>query len=214
MRPLSIEKNDLNVIEYRTSKKAFNKYRAIYFGFVSVYGYLVLKDTQDLPNFLGGSGDISNWFKDYPYREVSTDVKTYMVFTMGYHVSNLILLAAKERKVDFVEMMFHHIVTVFLFGGSFMINFVPIGAVVAFLHDTADFICAVLKISAETEYDNMTKVSFVVLMTTWVYTRLLVFPYLILSHEHSHLDEETLFFHYILQFACYALDLLHFVWFV
>lgn len=192
---------------------AFNLYRAIYFGIVSVYGYIVLKDTVDLPVYLGGIGDQQNWFVDYPYRETSIDVKTYMVFTMGYHVSNTILCLLEERKGDFVEMMFHHIVTIFLFGGSFVTNFIGIGSVVAFLHDTADFVCGILKMSAETDYDNVTRVSFVILMLSWIWTRLLVFPYLIMTHEHSNLSEEIMFFHKTLQFACYSLDFLHFVWF-
>lgn len=76
---------------------AFNLYRAIYFGSVSVMGYLALKDSPDLPYYFGGKGSIDNWFKGYPYQETSTAAKNYLIFTMGYHISNNILCLIEER---------------------------------------------------------------------------------------------------------------------
>lgn len=97
MVPLCKEKKDQKMIEFRAAKMAFNLYRTIYFTIATYYGYVVMKDTIDLPPSLGGTGDINNWFVDYPYRETSIDVKTYQVFTMGYHVSNTILILCEKR---------------------------------------------------------------------------------------------------------------------
>lgn len=95
-------------------------------------------------------------------------------------------------------MMFHHLVTVFLFGGSIYLNFIGIGSVVAYIHDVSDFVCGVLKIFAETKYDNATRISYVVLMLLWIYTRLIFFPLAVYFHDYSSLQGDALTFHYIL----------------
>lgn len=39
---------------------------------------------------------------------------------------------------DYMEMMLHHIVTMFLYGFSYLVNMTLGGAVVMYLHDIAD----------------------------------------------------------------------------
>lgn len=87
--------------------------------------------------------------------------------------------------------MFHHVVAVFLFGGSFAMNFIGIASVVAYLHDISDAFCAYLKIAVETEYDWCTRILFVTLMVSWVYTRLVLLPYITYTHDHSHISEDA-----------------------
>jgi hypothetical protein len=58
--------------------------------------------------------------------------------TMGYHIGSILNHCfANEKSNDFLEMMLHHLCTIYLYGFSYMTNTL-IGAVVALIHDLPD----------------------------------------------------------------------------
>ena len=65
-------------------------------------------------------------------------MKWYYLTSIGYHFAQLLLHAVKTRNSDFVEMGLHHIITVYLIIGSYLINCWECGAVIAFIHDISD----------------------------------------------------------------------------
>ena len=67
-------------------------------------------------------------------------------------------------------MMFHHIVTAYLYAFSYMTNTL-IGAVVAFLHDATDLFICFTRVWAETECARVTAYSFIVAQVMWFYMR-------------------------------------------
>ena len=67
-------------------------------------------------------------------------------------------------------MMFHHLVTAYLYGFSYMTN-TMIGAVVAFLHDFTDIFVSWTRIWAETDYKRVTAYSFLFAQVVWSYMR-------------------------------------------
>jgi hypothetical protein len=86
-----------------------------------------------------------------------------------------------ERRNDFVEMALHHGVTVYLFGFSYMGNFI-IGGPVTFLHNWGDICMCWSRMWGETKYYNSIAIySFIVLQFVWIYTRIYVFGKLILA---------------------------------
>ena len=91
---------------------------------------------------------------------------------MGYHFGGLLnhFFAAK-RSNDYVEMMFHHLVTAYLYGFSYMSN-TMIGPIVAFIHDITDIFVAFTRIFAESDYKRLTAYSFILGQFAWVYFRL------------------------------------------
>lgn len=56
-------------------------YKAIYFIFATAWGYIALKDTDYLPNYLGGSGEVSNNSRDFPYPKHAPHLKMYLLVT-------------------------------------------------------------------------------------------------------------------------------------
>ena len=66
--------------------------------------------------------------------------------------------------------MFHHLVTAYLYGFSYMTN-TMIGAVVAFLHDFTDIFVSWTRIWAETDYKRVTAYSFLFAQVVWSYMR-------------------------------------------
>lgn len=80
---------------------------------------------------------------------------------MGYHMGGLInQVLFKRKQNDFMEMMFHHIVTMYLFIFGYMAN-IRTGAVVSFLHDITDVTVSWTRVWAETRHKAVAAVSFV-----------------------------------------------------
>lgn len=134
---------------------------------------------------------------------------------MGYNVSSLLGHAfAKKKQNDYIEMMLHHLLTIYLYTFSYMTNTL-IGAVVAFIHNMADVIIAFSRITAETEYKNLCAASFTFNQVVWCYSRLIIFPYIIYV---STVDMEAYSRSPYVQptFGCMmaCLVVMHYYWFV
>ena len=95
---------------------------------------------------------------------------------MGYHVGGLLSHFFTTRKNDFVEMGFHHIVALYLFGGCYLFNAWNCGSVIALLHDIADITTSVTKMLTETSNKNVLGATFVLHMFIWFYTRNWLLP--------------------------------------
>ena len=97
-----------------------------------------MKDSNFLPRSLFGSGDLSHVHDNYPLVKWPAGLKTYYLATMGYHLHMLIHHSLDNVRHDYMEMMLHHIVTMFLYGFSYLVNTTLGGAVIMYLHDIAD----------------------------------------------------------------------------
>ena len=78
-----------------------------------------------------------------------------------------------------MEMMLHHLITLFLCAFSYMLNMTLVGAIVMFLHDIADIPTQFVRCFSETTKFKTTICSVVGMIVTWFYTRIIVFPYCI-----------------------------------
>ena len=88
------------------------------------------------------------------------------------------------KRSDYVKMYFHHIVTLLLILGSFHIGARQIGLYVMILHDSSDIIVDLLKLSNYLGLDSsigiyMVETMFGLNFLTWNYTRLYLFPKII-----------------------------------
>ena len=118
-------KEQKNIVERdaRSDQAGQLIYNLIFYTFTTAWGYHILKDTDYMPWAIGGTGDIANWSKDFPYQKHTPGLKQYFLFTMGHHVGTLVSHFFTSRRNDFFEMGLHHMVTLYLFGGSFLFNF-------------------------------------------------------------------------------------------
>lgn len=62
----------------------------LFFAFAVSFGYYVNKDTVFTSAFLGGSGDDSKIWENYPEMQKPRLYKEYYLILMGYHVSQTI----------------------------------------------------------------------------------------------------------------------------
>ena len=115
-----------------------------------------------MPTYLGGPGTFYDSMDEHPYANHAPQLKEYMLILTGYHAGSLIALLLKNTRTnDFVEMGLHHVVTMYLFGGSYLYNILQTGSAIAFLHDLADITTAIAKLLAESKYKNLAGAYFI-----------------------------------------------------
>jgi hypothetical protein len=85
---------------------------------------------------------------------------------------------AKEKANDYVEMVLHHIVTVYLFAFSHFTNTI-VGGLVLLIHDSGDICIGFSRIFSETHNVLAVKIFFSSNCFIFAYTRLLIFPYVV-----------------------------------
>jgi len=98
---------------------------------------------------------------------------------MGYHLHMLLHHMTDHVRHDYMEMMLHHLVTMFLYGFSYLTNMTLPGAVVMYLHDIADVFTQYVRCFCETTFEKITLVSVLGMTISWFYTRIIVFPIVI-----------------------------------
>mmetsp|Transcript_4972 Transcript_4972/g.10893 ORF Transcript_4972/g.10893 Transcript_4972/m.10893 type:complete len:320 (-) Transcript_4972:287-1246(-) len=159
-------------------------FKAVWFGSFSLYTYyIVLKDASWFPPILGGSGDSKNcWSEGYPFQLISEEFRFYYCLATGYHASELLFQLAFERdRPDLAEMLLHHMTTLFLLVFSYMMNFARVGSLVLFVHDVSDVPTYLAKIFVDSKYKVMTFLCLLMMLASWGYLRLYVFPMYIIN---------------------------------
>ncbi|KDN47483.1 hypothetical protein RSAG8_03623, partial [Rhizoctonia solani AG-8 WAC10335] len=128
--------------ESKLDRFAEQGYAVLYFG---IFGSLGLFVMSQMPTW---------WFKtehfwlEYPHWKMTPLMKSYYLLQASYWIQQLLVLALgleKPRK-DFVELIIHHIVTIYLIGSSYIVNLTWIGNAVFITMDVSDVFLALSKI--------------------------------------------------------------------
>jgi len=110
-----------------------------------------MKDSPVLPNFLGGNGSFDGIFVGMPYQKQVPYFLEFSLIMMGYFIEDFIYHNCfKERTSDFWEMNFHHLLTLTLYGGMILQNFIRVGIVIAWLHSAADILTSGSRVLSQT----------------------------------------------------------------
>ncbi|KAF5393783.1 hypothetical protein D9757_000071 [Collybiopsis confluens] len=113
---------------------------------------------------------------DYPHVVLPGPVKIYYLTQLAFYLHQILILNAEARRKDHVQMMTHHIITVFLLWGSYYYNVTRIGCLVTVLMDTCDIFLPLAKML---RYLNLPKIfpdlTFGVFMVSWFITRHVLF---------------------------------------
>jgi len=98
------------------------------------------------------------------------------MFTLGWHVEGFVkMLLLDSIGPNIVEMSLHHIVTVYLIGGAYLVNFVNIGASIILIHDSTDVLVTATRGLIETKFKKMLYTSTFICLSCWIYGRLYMF---------------------------------------
>lgn len=209
----------------RVDRFAFCLFKLCYFVFIVSWGYRVLSDTDFLPPELGGKAgsSIANTFRPDPpsYRNelvLDEQLMAYYMCQLAYHSHSLMFQFYLSSRNDLLEMLLHHIVTIFLILFSFLSNYTKIGLIIGFIHDIADISSYAVKCFADSAYKKTTAVIFLSVLASWGYTRLYVFPfvtikYLIVDCWHPKMNEVDISLIWFCIIMLVILQVLHCYWY-
>lgn len=174
------EQIDLDVREQRSEKGVTNIFKGLFYIYAASFGYYMLKDSYILPSILGGSGSFREHFRNYPYWDHPPHYTTFYMSCLGFFFYELVAHIVEEdwSKGNFMEMLLHHFVTIYLMLFSFFGNYF-IGAPVLLIHNSSDILVCICRALNETKYNKIAGVIFLAAFGTWVYMRCFVYPTLI-----------------------------------
>ena len=203
--------------EARAERMIKSLFKGIYFTFVVGFGYYIAKDSYFFPSSLGGHGDLETVMNDLPFFNLEGIfyLKEYFMIQLGYHFHSLIVHICSPIRNDFMEMLLHHTMTVMLVSLSYLMNYLPMSLLILFSHDVSDAFVCYSRFFVDTDYTNCSLGSYIGLMTTWVYTRLIIFPFdLIRMSCYTNPMIHEMHGIGILGAMIHALAVLHFYWFI
>ncbi|MEY3084989.1 MAG: hypothetical protein RL037_1169 [Bacteroidota bacterium] len=68
----------------RVEKASLLVFKMVFYTLSSGWGYLLYRDSEMMPSWLGGDGDVLNLFKNYPYATQHPGLLLYSLVQMGY----------------------------------------------------------------------------------------------------------------------------------
>jgi hypothetical protein len=171
------EQVDPEIRKTRSIKGVKNIYKGFYNLGVSIFAYIVLRETYIVPPLLGGNDSFYEHFNTFPYWEHPKYYSEFYLTCMGYNVSSLLmeLFYEPKNKSDYLETVLHHLVTVFLIVFSYVTN-MYIGAPILFVHNSSDTLNCFSRVMNETKYFAKAYLIFFPSILIWVYMRCLTFP--------------------------------------
>jgi len=182
MRPFIKEQKDTVLRDLKCIKAVNYIYKCCFYTFATVWAYKVMLNSHYFPTLLGGNcKSFPEAFKGYPYIDRSSypELKTYYLFTFGYHFSTVLTLIYTPKRREFFEMGLHHMMVVYLYFGGYFINVLEPASVFIMMHDIADIPLSFTKIFADSNYKHISIISFMFTMIVWFWTRNFVMPIVI-----------------------------------
>lgn len=166
-----------------------------------------------MPPSLLGSGNLNDIETKFPNYEWPSTLKYYYLSTMGFHLFSFVQHGLSLARNDYMEMMLHHGATVLLYGLSYYCNRVESGAIIMFLHDWADIPTGFTRCFSETTFTNLSILNAVLMLVSWLYTRLIIFPQVIYATSLDTFEGRDNTFQYFTTTMLTCLLILHFYWF-
>ena len=155
-------------------------FNVIYYSIFSYWGWFVCKDEVWMPKFLWGEGSFEVSAKNMPFVDCNPNLLTLGFISFGLRVEHLIRhLLYNRGNNDFEEMLLHDVVTVFLFFGYIFSNLLPVGTMVAIVHDVCDIPGHLSKMLHSSTYSTISIIPFLTVQIMWVKFRLYCLPILI-----------------------------------
>lgn len=171
------------VLRAKYAKKALKSSFALaWYVFIVAYGYSVIKDSPCHHFWIGGAQtDSSALYLGMPFHD-DPEIFMYCLISHSYHFMHLIeTLFINERQSDFQMVITHHTATNILLFNSNWGSCHRYGAVILFIHDISEVFLKIARTFDSMEgYDAPSFfLGFFPMIITWVWFRLLYFPWII-----------------------------------
>lgn len=170
--------DDLDERDVRSRKMGNSAYKVCFYLGNSYYFYYIIAAGQDwLPVQLGGvAPTMETVLARLPYPPYDNHMQNYFLAITGYHWASLASMFFCKKRRDWIEMLAHHTICLFLFSGGYLMNIVEAAGLVSFLHDSSHIFLGIAKILGETNYGKTNVAIFMLNLITWGYNRVYYLP--------------------------------------
>lgn len=171
-----------------------------------------------VPHEMGGKLNIEKSLEMWPY-EVGTPIRIYYMFALGHYFERLYYEATNKRNSSYYTMFFHHLVTIFLIFLSFYTRHLMFGIPIMLFMDINDVFLNVARFFRESQFTNLASTALVIMMVSWVYTRIYLYSKYILYGLFFAVNHQTpyirkfFFLNFFFVPALVALFILNLIWF-
>jgi len=151
------------------------------------FGYQFVYYTLSCANFayhLWGTHwfwDLPKCYDSYPNDTMPLGVRVGMWTLMGFYLNQLILLFKQPKRTDFNVMLTHHIMTLAIFGMSYIAKAARIVCITGLLHEVVDIFLSLGKLFLYCGYHKVKDFLFVIFCTVWYVTRVFLYPYYLIG---------------------------------
>lgn len=147
--------------------------KGLLYGIHFFWGCQILYKTNWMGWYHGGSGDFSNQIKNMPFTEVPYEIHLFCLSITGYFTFQLIDVAIYGKgRIDYNEMITHHVATVLCTMGMIFANSEPVGAVICWQQTWCDLSVCLLRIMTCTNWRKTSFAAYLVMMILWFYSRI------------------------------------------
>lgn len=147
-----------------------------------VWVFNVMKDSNFLHYSCGGKVERLDLLDNYPCQDFPSGLQEWYLVKIGYYTFEMFFHCTYHRKrQDFSELFLHHFITNTCSILSYSTNMMKTGAAVLLPHDFSDIFIGILKVAYEFLPFWGQMVSFFLLFTSFIYTRLYVFPFVVIK---------------------------------
>jgi len=193
-------------------------FKFVYFACASAYGLWLLSSEPWFPRGMGGEGSLEALWEGIPNQPSTPGIKFYYMISMAYHLHSLVYHAfIIPKRNDYLEMLTHHFLAIFLIVFSYMLNYLRFGSLVLIVHDLPDIPSYAVKAAVVTPYTKTALSIYACLLVVWGYARLYVLPVDIIT---ATVADETLQYagndhgKYVLTVMLIGLFAMHCYWYV
>jgi hypothetical protein len=155
---------------------------------MTALGYVLFRNEYWFPGMVGGAGECSQIYRDYPNWPADGRFKLelYYMIQLGIHFFSLFEMVIIKRKTElkFHEYCLHHSIAVSLIMFSIMSNQVTDGVVVLIIHDASDILMAFARFYIELDCAKkwISNMTYIFMILIWIWMRIIVFPFCCLTN--------------------------------
>ncbi|XP_054836264.1 ceramide synthase 4-like [Eublepharis macularius] len=162
-----------------------------------------------------------SWFWDhrecwtgYPQQPLVPSIAAYYIVQLSFYWSLVINLPFEVNRKDFKELIIHHAATIFLIIYSYCANYLRIGTLVMIIHDASDCFLELAKVFNYLKWRWTCDTLFVVFAISFLFTRLVLFPFKLLynTYYYSMEHHKPFFGYYFMNALLMVLYLVQLFW--
>lgn len=123
--------------------------------------------------YYGGSGNFANALINLPFTNVPYEIHIYALSHAGYFAFQLfdVAIYGKDR-IDYNEMMTHHVAAVLLTSGMIFANSESVGIVFCWQQTWCDVAVCFLRVTSCTHWAKTSFAAYLLMMVLWFYSRI------------------------------------------